>query len=236
MVSMDGTERMSRRGLLPAAGGAFFVLAGGVGNALANSGATGDPLVDAGRAVTAIYAAGVALEVLAFVAFAFFAAWLVVYLRRYETGGGSLAGTAGIAAAVTLAIKLGSAAPVIAAHQRPGLLTADLARTLEDLNGGAFVISGLTFALFVLAAAASAISGRALPRWLGWTGVVVGAAGLVTPIIGIVDPADYNPVPFMLCVQWTLVVSVLLTVRVARAARVGATVPPTSVASTVGGR
>jgi len=235
MVRMNRNARTTRRGLVSAAAGAFFVIATGVGNGLANAGATGDPLVDARRVVTVVDGVGVALEVLGFVAFAFFAAWLVAYLRRSELGGGSLAGTAGIAAAVTLAIKLGSAAPVIAAHQRSGVLTADLARTLEDLNGGAFVISGLTFAVFVLAAAASAVSGGSLPSWLGWFGVVVGVAGLVTPIIGIIDPADYIPVPFMLGVQWTLVVSVLLTIRVARAARIDAAAVPTSHVTPVGG-
>jgi hypothetical protein len=55
--------------------------------------------------------------------------------------------------------------------------------------------SGLTFNVFVLAAAASAMNGRSLPRWLRWAGVVIGAAGLITPIIGILDPNDYNPVP-----------------------------------------
>jgi hypothetical protein len=232
---MDGSARTNRRGLVPAVGGVFFVIATGVGNELANAGATGDALVDARRAVTVVNGVGVALEVLGFVAFTFFAAWLVVYLRGRELGGGSLAGSAGMAAAVTLAIKLGSAAPVIAAHQRSGLLTADLARTLEDLNSGAFVISGLTFNVFVLAAAASAVNGRSLPRWLGWAGVVIGAAGLITPIIGILDPNDYNPVPFLLGVQWTLVVSALLAIRVARAAPIDAAAVPTSHATAVGG-
>ena len=85
---MDGNARRTRRGLVPAAAGALFVIATGVGNGLANSGATGDALVDAGRAVTLVYGLGVALEVLGFVAFAFFAAWLVGYLLRREVGGG----------------------------------------------------------------------------------------------------------------------------------------------------
>jgi hypothetical protein len=114
LVNKDGIAPTNRRGLMPAVGGTFFVIATGVGHALANAGATGDALIDARRSITVVYGIGVALEVLGFVALTFFAAWLVVYLRGRELGGGPLAGAAGMAAAVTLAIKLGSAAPVIA--------------------------------------------------------------------------------------------------------------------------
>jgi len=93
----------------------------------------------------------------------------------------------------------------------------------------------LTFSVFVLAAAASAVSGGSLPSWLCWFGVVVGVTGLVTPIVGIIDPNDYIPVPFMLGVLWTLVVSVLLTIRVARAAPIDAAAVPTSHVAPVGG-
>ena len=54
----------------------------------------------------------------------------------------------------------------MAANLRADELTPDLARTLNDLGGADFVISGYTSGIFVAAAAAATLATRLLPRWL----------------------------------------------------------------------
>lgn len=220
MSDNSGSTAAARLG---ASCGAIFVLAILVGNQMALDGYGGvDALADVARPQTVVNATGLALEMAGFVAFAFFTGWLVNHLRRGERDGW-LATTAGVAAVTTLAIKLGaSVTPIVAAEYRADVLSPELARTLHDLGDAGFVVSGLTFGVFVLAAAGSALRGRALPGWLGWTGVVIGALGLVTPTIGMIDPPNYNPLPFMAGLAWTMVVSVLWAVR---AGRVGGQAP-----------
>ena len=54
-----------------------------------------------------------------------------------------------------LAIKLGSAAPIVALDLDRHSLSPQLAQLLNDINGGAFVISWLPFAVLVAAMAAA---------------------------------------------------------------------------------
>lgn len=224
---------------LGAACGAGYVVAALVGNELSNAGSsagTGSPdaLADLQRPLSATNMFGTGLEVGGLVAFVFFLGAVVALLRRGEGPTGWLAGVAGGAGMITLAVKLSSVAPFIAARQRAEVLTPDLARTLIDVNAAAFVVSGLTFAVFVLAASCSGLAGRTLPRWLGWVGVVIGVLGLVTPTIGIFDPDNYNPLPFLGALLWTLVASVLLTIRGGRRITVPAALDPVAEASSPG--
>jgi len=142
--------------------------------------------------------------------------------------GGAAAFDAGLdfgrngAGLASLAVKVGSAAPIAAALYRRDDIDATTARTLVDLNGAAFLIDGLLVAVFVLAAGLSALSSRALSRWACWSAVVLGVTGLVTPIVGIEDMDRYLPIPFLLSLIWILVVGATLAVRAGRAARNGA--------------
>ena len=112
-----------------------------------------------------------------------------------------------------IAIKLGSAAPVFAAMYRKDEITPDLARTLVDMNGGAFWISWLPFAVLVTATAASLLSSRLVARPLAWTGVVFGVAGLVPAVVLPVALTDYGAAPFMLSYIWLAVLAVVLAFR-----------------------
>lgn len=223
--------RLGRSG---AAAGLVFTVFTIAGNELANRGdAAGD---DAGTALANIQRVhgvanhvGTAVELLGFVAFMFFAGYLYRVLRQAEGRTGWLAATVLLTAAVDLAVKLGSGAALVAAYAHPGQLTPELARVLVDLNDGAFVVTGLTMAAFVLATSASGYPGRALPRALVWVGFALGGLGLLTPILGVTDPGGYNPLPYLVSLLWIAALSVLRVVRETRSRAVGSDVPATAV-------
>src|SRR4051794_30382904 len=207
---------------LVAATGAIYVLAVVVGNVLATdtggTGTSGQSILDALRHRTTVQAVGQVMEVLSFVALLIFLGYLYRVLRRAERPDSWAAAAAFGVGLVSTAVKLGSAAPALAAFSRKDDLTPELARTLDDLNGAAFVVSGLSFGLFVALASGSAARSRALPRWLSISGLVVGVLAVAAGTAGVLDPAGYVPVPFLLCAVWLLATSVLLVGR--REARV----------------
>jgi hypothetical protein len=131
-------------------------------------------------------------------------------LRRAEPADGWLAGVATTAGTVMIAVKLGSATFEIAARYHSATVSAATAGTLHNLGDGAFVISGLFAAIFVLAASLSALGSAALPRWAAGAGVVIGVAGLVTPTVALRDPSSYVPIPWLLATLWMAVVGVVL--------------------------
>lgn len=203
---------------LAMAGGAVYVLAILIGNSLVETGSSGAEdgpgvLADLQRDTSAVQDVGLVLEVLGFAAFLVFLGALHRTLRRAEGPDGWLAATAFGAGIATVAVKVGSVAPVMAAGARSDELTPDLARTLNDLGGAAFVISGYTSGIFVAAAAAAALATRVLPRWLAISGVVIGLLTVAAGTAGIVYPGGYVPVPFLLGLLWVLVTSGLLTLR-----------------------
>jgi hypothetical protein len=65
----------------------------------------------------------------------------------------------------------------------------------------------------VAAAGAATLAARVLPRWLAIAGVVVGVLTIAAGTAGIVDPAGYVPVPFLLGLLWVLVTSGVLAFR-----------------------
>ena len=201
-----------------AAAGAFFVIAIIVGSEMEMSGstaATDGPgiLANLQRDPTIVNRIGFTWALLGFVAFLVFLGYLHRVLRRAEGPDGWL-GTVSVGAGLLyLAIKVGSAAPIMAAVYRSDELTPEFARTLVDLNDAAFVVSGWAFGLFAAAAALSCLAHGALPRWLGWFGLVSGLLTVAAGIVGIVDPGSYNPLPFVAGLLWTLIASALLTTR-----------------------
>jgi len=112
------------RDRLGAVTGAAFVVLILVGNQLATAGSgqsahpTGDQVLrDAAHQVSsASVTAGVALEVLGFATFIVFLGYLADVLRRAAGGrrGSIAAGTGIVSGAVMVAVKLGSAAPIMA--------------------------------------------------------------------------------------------------------------------------
>jgi hypothetical protein len=203
-----------------AAAGAVYVLAMVAGNALTQGGndnAAGSTALAAlqhGR--TTAQSIGAVLGPLSVFALLVFLAHLYRVLRAAEQPAAQAATAALGAGLVMAAVDVASAMPSVAAVLGREDLTAPLLRTLHSLNDAGFVIGGYLFGVFVVLAAASAFSSRVLPRWLAGSGLVVGVLALVAGLAGIVAPAGYVPVPYLLCLVWLLVTSVLLAVRAPR--------------------
>jgi hypothetical protein len=219
------------RDRLGAVTGAAFVALILVGNQMATAGSgqsahpTGDQVLrDAAHQVSsASVTAGVALEVLGFAAFLVFLGYLADVLRRTARGRhGSIAAVTGIVSgAVMVAVKLGSAAPIMTLWADHSTISPQLALVLNDLGGVAFVISWLPFAIFVAAAAATLHRAGLIGRPTAYCGLVLGAAGLVLTIIGVHDPISANPLAFLLGLLWLLAVSVRLAIRPGTGASAG---------------
>jgi hypothetical protein len=199
-----------------ASGLAYFVLTF-AGNALATSGST----VDAHSSPAAVLAdlrmhdtvagnAGIGLELAGFLALMVFVAYLYRTLRGAEPRDGWLATAALSSGLLTLAIKVGSAAPLFAALWRLDEIDPATARMLVDVNGAAFYLTWGTTAAFVSLAALSALGSGALPRRAAVLGVAIGAAGLATLPFG---PEGPGVLPFLLGILWLAAMSIVLIRR-----------------------
>jgi hypothetical protein len=203
---------------LALASGAFYVLAILIGNGLAEPGdVDGDDaaavLADLQGGLSPVQVFGLTLEILGFAFFLVFLGALYRTLRRAETADGWLAAAALGAGVTTVAVKVASIGPGMAGRLRADDLSPELARTLEDIGGASFVISGYTSGIFVGAAALATLVTRLVPRWLAAAGVVVGVLTIAAGTAGILDPAGYVPIPFLLGLVWIIAVSVVLAVR-----------------------
>jgi uncharacterized protein DUF4386 len=200
-----------------AATGAVYVVAMVVGNALTQG---GNDVRDGSAALTALrhgrttaQSVGAVLGPISIFALLVFIGHLYRVLRAAERPAARAATAALGAGLVMTAVDVASAMPSVAAVLGRDWLTPSLLRTLHALNDAGFVISGYVFGIFVVLAAASAFTSRVLPRWLAGGGLVVGVLALVAGLAGIVDPDGYVPVPFLLCLVWVVLTSLLLAVR-----------------------
>jgi hypothetical protein len=197
-----------------AAGIAFVVLAL-VGNSLtgggvdrgAAAGAYADEV--ARRTADGAWRAGIALELVAFLAFLVFAAALARRIRLSETREGYLGLTVLAAGTLLAAIKLASGSALYAADRRAGELDGELARMLSDLNDASFALSFVPLGLLLGAAAVAALVHGALPRALGWTGAPLAVLLVAAASTG----ADAVPVPFLLSLLWLVATGVVMVRR-----------------------
>ncbi len=205
-----------------AATGAAYVLLVLVGNQLSAGNGT-DPhpsgakdLVDFSGHPTIAQSVGFRMEVLGFVALMFFVGWLVHALgaRTGSRPGGWrwLPGVVGVSGVTMLAIKLGSAAPIMTGEVDHGQLTPTLARVLADMNGSSFVITFLPMAVLLVAAGVAMVSTGLAGRVAGWSGIVIGVLGVAAPVGTGLDPIGTNPMPFLFALVWMLAVSTRLAV------------------------
>jgi hypothetical protein len=205
-----------------AAGGAVFVVLVIIGNVLNTAGATGSDhptgaqvLRDVARQhANGTAAFGFVLEIVGFVAFFGFLGYLLDVLRRRTPERESIAvGTAVLAGVTMLAVKLGSAAPVVALDLDRHTVTPELAQVLNDMNAAAFVISWLPFAVFVAATADGLRRAGLVGRPTAAAGYVLGAAGALLALLGLHDVLHANPVAFLLALVWLVVISVRRAVQ-----------------------
>jgi hypothetical protein len=214
---------------LAAATGALYVILIIVGNTLATSGdstathPTGARVLrDAERhAHSGQVTAGFVLEVLGFILFIVFLGYLAAMFTRarFADDWSPILGATAVVSGITMvAIKLGSAAPVVALAMDRHQLDPTLARVLNDINGAAFVLTWLPTAVFVGAAAVALRRAGLVGRAISWTGAALGLIGVPLAVVGLNDPVSANPMAFLLGLLWVLVVSGRLATR--RGARV----------------
>lgn len=149
----------------------------------------------------------VVLELIGLLLFIPFLGYLWSVLREVEGPGGWLATTAFGAGLVDVTIKLGSIAPGKAADNF-GEATP-IHKALEDMNNVAFIATMLPLSVLMAAVALITLKTRVLPQWLGWLAAVTAPLLLVN---GMFLDADFGPA-FLLFLLWTLLASVVLTVR-----------------------
>jgi hypothetical protein len=147
---------------------------------------------------------GIGLELLGFAATFVLLGWLVAYLFRSAP---VAAAVVGIAGAAMLGVKLGSAAPIMAAVSLADDLDATTARLLLDLGDHAFVVNGFLTGIAFTAAGAGLLR-TSVPRWVAWWPLVAGSLAVLTAAIGIMRPDAYVPIPFLLVLLWMIVVGI----------------------------
>ena len=192
---------------LAAASGAFYVFAIIVGNALMGADSVG------------LARAGYTLAVLGFTAFVVFVGFMHRILRIAEGTDGWVATVALGAGLLHSAVRFEAQAPRMVEAYRGDALSSELARTLVDLNGMAFVVTGLLLGLYAASAGWVCVKHRLLSRWLGWFGLVAGVLAVFAGVVGMVNPDLYIPLAFLAGLLWTLIVSIVLAVQPRRAAQ-----------------
>lgn len=149
----------------------------------------------------------VALELLGLLLFIPFLGYLWSVLRNAEGPGGWLSATALGAGLVGVTMKIASVAPGWAAREFGD--TTAIHKALERMNEVAFIAQMLPDGVMLAAIAVVTLKSSALPRWLGW---LAAAAAPLLLVNGMFLDADFGPA-FLLFLLWTLLASVVLTVR-----------------------
>lgn len=197
-----------------AAGIAFVVLAL-AGNNLTGGGVDSAAAADAyaaevaRRSADGAWRAGIALELVAFLALLVFSAALARRIRLSEPREGYLGLAVLAAGTLFAAVKVASGSALYAADRRAGELDGASARLLSDLNDASFALSFVPLGLLLGAAAVAALAYGALPRVLGWTGAPLAVLLVAAASTG----ADAVPVPFLLSLLWLVATGVVMVRR-----------------------
>lgn len=176
-----------------------------VGNGL-DAGPTGDAeeqLASLRAGLTGAGRLGLLLELAGLIALCVLMACLIAVAARRRP---AAAATAAIAGAAMVAVKVGSAGPIMAAYHRADSIDAATASVLIDLNDMAFVVSGLLMSL-AFGALGVGLWHADGPRWVTRTPAVLGLLGVGAGASGMTDPDAYVPVPFLLLLLWMIVLA-----------------------------
>ncbi len=176
----------------------------------------GEILAEARDGLPAIAYVAFPLELIGFAALVVLLAWLVAYLFERAP---VAAVTTGIAGSAMIAVKVGSVGPWMVVNSMPDKLDPMTAEMLISLNDQSFVISGFLICLAFLAAGVGLLATE-FPRWLSWWATVAGGLGVVAGMVGIVHPAAYLPMPYLLLLVWMIAVAIATVTRPDNAARV----------------
>jgi len=210
MKEQSGTTLTTRDRVGAACGAAYVVLIL-VGNALATG--TNGPAHPSGtqvlrdmenRSHSTAVAVGISMELLGFVALAFFLGWFAALVRRRAVTAPWLADVVLAGGIATIAVKLGSALPESAVYVNRTTLDPQTARIFNDLASAGFVMSFLTFGIFLVALGLAVRDTRILgPVW-SWIAVVLGVLAVAVTLGTQANPVTTIPLPFMLGLLWLL--------------------------------
>jgi uncharacterized membrane protein YagU involved in acid resistance len=191
-------------------GAAYFILANAaifIGADPATPDApTGQQSLDAlaRMAANPVAQAAVGLEFLAFTLWMAFIGYVCWRLRA----AGWVAAVALVGGVVEIAVKLGSAGPLISAYSLRDQISPEQAAILTQIGLADFMVGLLPAGLFVLCAAIAALRTQELGRVLAWSGIVIGAGNIVTAaVIGMNLPESGFAPSFLLILVWELVIS-----------------------------
>lgn len=184
---------------------------------LVGNGLYAGPAGESGRAIVEDLQGGLptvayvafALELLGFASMTVFFACLVVRTLRATP---VAAVTTGIAAATMLAVKVGSAGPVMVVHANADDVDPAIAEAFLDLNDMAFVVSGFLFCMAMCAAGIGLLK-TSTPRSFGWSATVLGALGVAAGTVGVLEPGAYVPIPFLLLLLWLIAFAIATAMR-----------------------
>jgi len=113
------------------------------------------------------------------------------------------AATTGIVGAAMVSVKLGSIAPSMALREHYEGVSPATAEVLSAIGDAAFVVSGLLLSVAMTAAGVGLLRVD-FPRWLSWWAIGAGGAGALAGVVGVVTPAAYVPIPFLLLLVWMI--------------------------------
>ena len=211
-----------------AASGAFFSLGiligddtiNGAGEAPSALDREGDSIADvhdylgdaAGAASSGTYWIGRGVGTLALIALAVFTLYVARRIRQQDAGAELLpylvAGGGLMAASLGLISAAAQFAVVARANEG---IDVELARTMLDFSGIAFVLMWLPVALFLAAAAAASRAGRLFPRWLAVYAGALAAALLIG--LAVMPAGNAGFFAIVLTFLWFIAASVTLIRR-----------------------
>lgn len=212
-----GPNALQRSDRLGAAAGAAFVVCILAGNSMTESvvgsdaSASGTAADLAEQAASGVVRAGLALELLGLLLLVVFAVTSAVLGMR-RSGVGILPLLVAGAAVLVAAVKLGSAAPYLAALADDGMAD-EIRHALVATNDAAFVLTWLPYAVLVGSLAVMLFRTGLVGRLLAGVGLALGGLGLAAALAGFSSPADAMPLPFLVSLLWTFAVSVRVSAQ-----------------------
>ncbi|HEU5086119.1 MAG TPA: hypothetical protein VFT99_01695 [Roseiflexaceae bacterium] len=158
-----------------------------------------------------LFALGEYLSTLSLIAFLWFLGSLWSALRRSESEPAWLSLVALASGLMVVAIAGAGMGWPLAVFRKNEGLEPQIARLLFDQGNFAFANVWVMLASLSLATGVVSIRTGALPRWLGWAGVLI-AVGLLAARAAWAGSALVF-VPFLLCYLWLIAISVVLIRR-----------------------
>ena len=209
----------ARWGQIGAAGGIVFVVLQMAAQALIQVGGAEPPFDAPADTIAAffmarnsqLFALGDYLSTLSLIAFLWFLGSLWNTLRRAEGEPAWLSFVAAASGLMIVAAVSAGGGWALAVFRKDEGLDPQVARLLFDQGNFAFANAWAMLASLCLATGVVSIRTGALPRWLGWSGVLIAGGLLAARAVWASSGLVF--VPFGLCYLWLIATSVVLIRR-----------------------